>query len=206
MRFNNLIGLALLLALLAGCTAAPTKPGPAQAKLPEQAVPKRHYSPQIEQLYRLAMQLLKQQRTEQGQALLEHLLTLRADIPGAWYNLGRIQYQQGELNQAEASLARCLEYHPRYAPAYTLQGVILRQRGEFEQARVAYSKAVQSDPDYPQAHLNLGILYDIYLQYLEDARHHYQRFLALNPDPVQAEQVQLWLQDVQLRLQQGGNS
>ncbi len=210
MRSINGTGSALislvLLSLLVGCTTSSVKRAePIQVQLPDPEPNKRLYSEPIKLQYQQAIGQLRGGHTAQAEQQLEQLLLQQPEIPGAWYNLALIQYHQQRTDQAQQSLARCLALNPRHPAAHTLNGLMLRQQGQFELARLSYAKALKSDPDYAQAHLNLAILYDIYLQYFEDAQHHYLRFLELATDDPQTEQVKLWLQDLQLRLNQESN-
>jgi tetratricopeptide (TPR) repeat protein len=207
MRFNNsgrLTAIVLLLSLVIGCTGSQVRRAePIQVELPE--LKQKEFSIDVQLNYQLAISQLHAGETERAEQAFQALLTQQPDIAGAWYNLGLIQYHQQRKDEALRSLDRCLAINPRHPAAYTVSGLILRQRGQFEQARLAYAKALESDPDYADAHLNLAILYDIYLQYREDAKSHYQRYLQLVSDEKQTEQVKLWLQDLQLQLDQGGN-
>ncbi|MEH6473227.1 MAG: tetratricopeptide repeat protein [Halopseudomonas sp.] len=209
MPFNNstrLAFIALLIALLGGCNSTQMRRAePLQVELPQAQPQQRQFSVEIQQRYQQAIALLRQDQVEPAALALEALLTQEPDIPGAWYNLALIQYHQKQPEQALQSLQRCLDLSPRNPGAHTLNGLILRQQGQFSQARIAYAKALQSDPNFADAHLNLAILYDIYLQYFEDAQVHYQRYLELAGEGTQSEQVKFWLQDLQLRMAQGGN-
>lgn len=203
MPLNNarLLTLALLIGLLSGCTTTTIRRAePIQVQLPEAAPLQRHFSPETRQRYRQALALLHQQQLTPASLALQALLAEEPEIAGAWYNLALIQYQQGEPLAALQSLEHSLRLSPRNAAAYSLNGLILRQQGQFKPARIAYAKALESDPDYADAHLNLAILYDIYLQYFTDAQRHYQRYLELAGPGEQPEQVKLWLQDLQLRI------
>ncbi len=205
MRFNNASPLAtvvLLLSLLVGCSGSQMRRAePLRIELPERQL--KEFSSEVGLNYQLAVSQLRSGEIEQAEQGFQALLRQQPDIAGAWYNLGLIQYHQQRHDEALESLNRCLTINPRHPAAYTASGVILRQQGLFEQARLAYTKALESDPDYAVAHLNLAILYDIYLQYLEDAKLHYLRYLELVGDVKQTEQVALWLQDLQLRLNRG---
>jgi tetratricopeptide (TPR) repeat protein len=205
MRSNSrqLIGLLLILATLTGgCTTQVRRAEPIKVELPEAKPQQRQFNAGTRQAFEQAVNLLRDGELELATVALQDLLQQREDIPGAWYNLALAQYHQQQLGAALQSLQRCIDLNPRHAPAHTLSGLIYREQAQFEQARIAYAKALESDKDYAQAHLNLAILYDIYLSYLEDARLHYQRYLELDKSSPQSEQVKLWLQDLQLRIEQ----
>lgn len=204
MRFNNAhtAVILVLITLLSGCASQVRRAEPIKVELPEAKLQQRVYNEGTHLAFKQAVDLLQLDELELAKVALEDLLKQQSDIPGAWYNLALLQYNQNQPEQAQQSLARCTELSPRHAQAYTLSGMIHRQLGQFEQARLAYAKALESDRNYPQAHLNLAILYDIYLRYFEDAKQHYLRYLELDPDSEQSAQVLLWLQDLEFRIAQ----
>ena len=81
---------------------------------------------------------------------------------------------------------------------------MLRQRGQFAQARKAYEKALGINAAYASAHLNLGILNDLYLQNLDTALQHYQRYQVLTGDS--DKQVAKWIIDLERRVQASKNT
>ena len=67
----------------------------------------------------------------------------------------------------------------------------------FLEAEAAYLKAVTAEPQYALAHYNLGVLYELYLQRLDDALRHFERYQALyGEDP----QVEKWITDLKRRV------
>lgn len=124
------------------------------------------------------------------------------DVPGGHLNLAFAYYHLSEKNNSLDSVQTALELSPRNAPAYTLLGTLQRERGEFRESRISYSKALVANPDLAEAHLNIGILYDIYLQYLLDARTHYNRYVELGG--ARSDTVKQWLQDLEFRIKRAG--
>jgi len=206
MRFNNPVILTLLLlatVLLEGCSGSKVRRAePVQVTLPEFVEPQRIFTPETLQAYGQALTLIEQEQPEQAITALKQLLSTREDIPGAWYNLAVLEYRLGNHEQALSNIEKHLEFSPRNAEAQTFHGLLLRQKGQFKPARLAYSKALHADKNYAPAHLNLAILFDIYLQFLEDAKEHYLIYLALSTDTEQSDQVRLWLSDLEVRIQQ----
>ena len=74
-----------------------------------------------------------------------------------------------------------------------------RRAGNFDAARSAYEKALIADPAHAKAQLNLGILYDLYLQRPAQALTAYEAFQAAQDeaDP----QVDIWIADVKRRVE-----
>ena len=75
--------------------------------------------------------------------------------------------------------------------------MLLRRQGKFGEAEAAYLKAVTASPDYALAHYNLGVLYELYLQRLDAALQHYERYQAVTGED---KQVAKWIADLKRRL------
>ena len=76
-------------------------------------------------------------------------------------------------------------------------GMLLRRQGKFLEAESAYLKAVTASPGYALAHYNLGVLNDLYLQRLDAALRHYERYQALAGED---HQVTKWIVDLKRRI------
>jgi len=83
------------------------------------------------------------------------------------------------------------------ADYHNLVGVWHRHQGEFKEARQAYEQALALDPDYAPAQLNLGILWDIYLQEPDRALGYYQRYQQLVP--AETATITKWMADIEQR-------
>ena len=95
-----------------------------------------------------------------------------------------------------------MERNDRDAVAHNHLGILERRKGEFEAALTWYRRAIEIDDAYARAHLNLGILYDIYLQDLEKALRQYQTYQALISE--EDSQVAGWIVDIERRLKSAG--
>jgi hypothetical protein len=58
-------------------------------------------------------------------------------------------------------------------------------------------KAVTASPDYALAHYNLGVLNELYLQRLDLALQHFERYQELSGED---EQVSKWIADLKRRI------
>lgn len=103
------------------------------------------------------------------------------ELPGPHANLGVIQRQAGKLPEAVTELETAVRLSPRQPVYWNQLGVTYRQNGQFAKAREAYDKAIALDPGYSAAVLNLGILYDLYLNDGARALDLYGRYLLLSP-------------------------
>jgi tetratricopeptide (TPR) repeat protein len=120
------------------------------------------------------------------------------DYPGAHVNLAILKARAGDDLQAEASIQAALALNAGYAPALNQLGMLRRRQGRFDEAEDAYLRAVAAQPDYALAHYNLGVLNELYLQRLEAALLHFERYQSLSGDD---EQVGKWITDLKRRLE-----
>jgi len=152
-----------------------------------------------QQFYEQAVAALKQGDTALA---LELLLAVSRDAPEkpfVFTNLGLAYFKLQQHEPALEAFRQAVSRNPRDAVAFNHLGILQRQQGEFEAARQSYQRALEIDSNYALAHLNLGILFDIYLQDLERALRHYQRYQALSGG--KNEQVSGWIVDLERRLQ-----
>ena len=201
--FNNRTILTLALLLLAACQSTPA-PEPAPAVEPEPVTEESAAEPAPEpvdfyqQFYTEAIDALKIGDTEQALALLQQVSTDAPDKPYIFTNLGLAYFKLKKMDLAEQAFQEAISRNKSDAVAYNHLGVLLRYRGQFEEARKHYQRAIVIDSDYAYAHLNLGILFDIYLQDLKMALQQYQKYQALISE--EDKQVAGWIADIQRRL------
>ena len=124
--------------------------------------------------------------------LLQH-----PDWPGAHVNLAILAARKGDDLAAEAHLQSALEVDPRNAAALNQLGMLKRRQGLFVEAESAYLKAVTASPEYYLAHYNLGVLNELYLQRLDTALVHFERYLELGGED---EEVEKWVADLKRRI------
>jgi len=201
--FNNKTILMLAMLLLAACQSAPeTTPGPAPEVEPvsEASVAEPELEPVdfYQQFYSEAVVSLKNGNTEQALELLLQVSTDAPDKPFVFTNLGLAYFKLQQLDLAEQAFEEAIIRNNKDSVAYNHLGILQRYKGQFEAARNQYQRAIQIDSDYAFAHLNLGILFDLYLQDLELALQHYQKYQTLIAE--EDSQVAGWITDIQRRL------
>jgi len=174
--------------VLVGCETLPEKQATAQTVMPAGA----------RASYAEAIAAIKAGQDKQAFQLFSSLTRDYPDFAAGYTNLGLLYLKQEKLAEAEQAFNQAITINPADAVAYNHLGVVLRQRGQFDQARQAYENALRINAGYATAHLNLGILNDIYLQNLETALQHYQRYQALTGDADQ--QVAKWIVDLERRV------
>jgi tetratricopeptide (TPR) repeat protein len=197
----------LAMLLLAACQSAPeTAPGPAPAMEPapltEVSAEQSEQVPEpvdfYQQFYTEAVTSLKKGNTRLALELLLQVSTDAPDKPHVFTNLGLAYFKLHKLDLAEQAFREAIIRNNRDAVAYNQLGILQRYKGQFEAARNQYQRAIQIDSDYALAHLNLGILFDLYLQDLELALQQYQKYLALITE--EDSQVSGWIVDIKRRL------
>ncbi len=192
---------ALLAALLmlSACASGPkpAESGAGVAGVDGEAADAREIPPAALTLYEQAVASMAAGDTIDAELRFQEFLLQYPDYPGAHVNLAIIFAARDDLQAAEMSLTDALIIDPVHAQALNQLGMLLRRQGRFEEAESAYMKAVTADPDYALAHYNLGVLNDLYLQRLDTALDHYERYQALAGED---QQVTRWIADLKRRI------
>jgi tetratricopeptide (TPR) repeat protein len=115
----------------------------------------------------------------------------------AYFNLGTLDVQQGEVDLAESHLKRAISLKPDFAEAYANLGTLYDNTRRFSQAIPQLEKAVSLDPQDPVYHYNLGLAY-AKSNRLEEAKEEFQQSLKIEPDFKEAES-KLFLADSLLK-------
>jgi Flp pilus assembly protein TadD len=143
-----------------------------------------------------ALQLLDQERYEEGIALLVVITKSAPQLTTAHIDLGIAYGRVGDLELARASLERALELNPRHPVAHNELGIVYRRTGRFEEARQSYEMALEVYPDFHFARRNLAILCDVYLRDASCAIEHYELYTQAVPSD---EAAAMWVADLRNR-------
>ncbi len=203
LHFTNLRRVLVLAAALslAACASGPSQ-APASTGSGAKGVDgaERVVPPQAQTLYEQAASSMAAGDLIDAELRFKEFLLQYPEFPGAHVNLSIIHSENGNLDAARAAVDAALGIDPEYAPALNQSGVLLRKNGNFSEAEAAYLKAVTVAPDYPLAHYNLGVLNELYLQRLDAALRHFERYKELVGED---EQVSRWIVDLQRRVAAG---
>lgn len=188
---------AAVFATLIGCAGLQRSPAPNVKPAAEPVV-----DPQWRQAYEHAIGLMLADKLSEAERELAALAERQPTLAGPYANLGILYFRMGRTADAVKVLEYAIALNPR--PAYYNElGMVHRTEGRFDAAERAYRRALELDPDYAYAHLNLGILYDLYLQQPDRALPHYERYRVLVPG--EAGTVEKWIADLKRRTSQAAD-
>jgi tetratricopeptide (TPR) repeat protein len=144
-----------------------------------------------------AVRLLRDEKLEAGIALLEEVTREAPYLTAAHIDLGIAYREVGDLERARKSLERALEIRPRHPVVHNELGIVHRKSGRFAEARASYEAALDRYPDFHFARLNVAILCDLFLEDLECALEHYEKYAEEVPGD---EKATMWIADLRNRI------
>lgn len=144
-----------------------------------------------------ARRYFKSEEFSKCNALLDDIIKLDSKLSGAWVMKADIASKQEQLDEARELLGKAITVNPQNVNAYIRLAKLQRLKGDFIGAQNTYAKALAVWPDFPEAHLNVGILYDIYLNHPILAQKHMEAYLYLTGGTDQ--QATTWANEVRAR-------
>lgn len=88
---------------------------------------------------------------------LRDLTYQKRDLP--YFNLARLYYLQGRVDEALENVDKALQIQPRLAMAHNLRGLLYEKRNELVLAVASYEQAVKTVPDDLLFSYNLAVAY-----------------------------------------------
>lgn len=134
---------------------------------------------------------------ERAEELLTELQSEAPDLSGPLVMRGDIATANGNLPQAVEFYMAAIRVNPVNFNAYLRLARAQRMRGHFIHAQNTYARALQRWPDGAELHLNLGVLYDIYLNRPLQAQAHMEAYQLLSGD--NSGDVVSWLEEIRQR-------
>jgi tetratricopeptide (TPR) repeat protein len=193
-----LVGLALVVSACASNGPGPDDSGHGLAEQSAAGDPgMAEVPPEALTMYEQAVAVMASGALLDAELRFKEFLLQYPGYPGAYVNLAIIHVNTGNDEDARGAIDAALALDPDHAPALNQLGMLLRRNGEFLEAEAAYLKAVTASPDYALAHYNLGVLNELYLQRLDSALEHFERYQELAGED---ERVEKWITDLQRRV------
>lgn len=176
------LALPLVFALLAACASRMQQPGHAQAPAEQPATPTA--APVAdkgdpEQRFQEALGLMKAKKPQDAKDAFAKLAQDFPQYAGPLNDLGVLQAQGKQRDQAIASFSKAVSVDGKDDFAYGWLGILYREAGNYPAAEQSYRKALALKADNADTHLNLGILYDAYMQRPQEALAQYKEYQRL---------------------------
>lgn len=153
-------------------TVAPVTPAPA-------SVPVVVDKGDPDARFKAALDLMKQNQPQDAETALSDLAKDFPQFSGPLADLGILYAKSKRVQPAISAFTRAAIANPQNPLAYNWLGILLRESKDYVRAEQAYKKALTINPDYAPANLNLGILYDAYLNQPQAALPYYKKYLRL---------------------------
>ena len=182
--------------LLSGCSSLPQLAGGKRAA--DTAAPA--ITPAALTQYEQAVAAMAAGENVEAELRFAEFLLRFPDYPGAHVNMAILQSRAGDDARAEQSIEAALQLDPGHAAALNQLGMLRRRQGRFGEAAEAYLAAATADPTYALPHYNLGVLNELYLQRLDAALTHFEKYQQLAGEDAQ---VKKWIADLQRRIAAG---
>jgi len=144
-----------------------------------------------------ARRAIKSHDLTKAEQLLKGITRYETAVSGPWVLLGDIAKTKKEIDSAVAHYQKAIAVNPDNVNAYLPLALLLREQGQFIAAQNIYAQALAVWKDFPEAHLNLGVLYDLYLNDPLQAQQHMEAYQFLTDS--KDEQVSNWLKEVESR-------
>ena len=193
MKYINLLIISLLLTSCATTDDAPDSPSETSSPL----VRSEYETSQ----FKKATALLNNNKINAAKNIFLSLNDERPELAGPYANLAIIALKEDKPNEAFELVNKSLNKNPNLPQALNLLAYLEQIKGEIRSAEKNYKKAIENKPNYSLAHYNLALLYDIYLQDINRAIPHYERYMELinNEDKNTAD----WLEQIKRSKENG---
>lgn len=134
---------------------------------------------------------------KKAERVLQELMDSDKTISGPYVMSGDIARKAGELDQAYVFYEEALRINPKNVNAYLRIALIERERGNYLKAQNWLAKSLAIWPDFPEAHLNLGVLYDLYINHPINGQKHLEAYHYLTN--FKNKEVDQWITELQGR-------
>lgn len=158
---------------------------------------KKRIDKEVIQTFIDAKRQLKSKKYDSVISLLDKIIAQDDSLSGPWEMKGDIALIKTNREQALEFYNKAKEVNAKNVNVYIKIAKLLREDGKFILAQNVYADALSIWPDFPEAHLNIGILYDVYLNHPLRAQKHMEAYMFLVEEP--EPQAVTWLNEVKSR-------
>ena len=109
--------------------------------------------------YNLGTQLMRQNRLEEAEKLLEEAISLDPEFVDAIDHLGIVYRRQNRLDEAERMYLRSIELNKENAVPFINLAVIYRIQGKLNDAFQLYRHVAQIQPNNPEGYYGIGEIF-----------------------------------------------
>lgn len=134
---------------------------------------------------------------KKAKRVLKELMENDDTISGPYVISGDIARKSGELDQAYTFYQEAIRINPNNINAYIRIAIVERERGNYLVAQNWLAKTLEIWPDFPEAHLNLGVLYDLYINHPINGQKHLEAYHYLTN--FKNKEIDQWITELQGR-------
>lgn len=120
--------------------------------------------------------------------LCTQVLAVDPDNSNAYYLLGKIEYNQQNLDAAARHLERALELNPNADPILTLYGIVCFRQNKFEKAINTFHSSVLLHPDNSESRINLAKAFQAVNRF-DEAKEQLDRAIDISPVSAEARYI-----------------
>lgn len=136
---------------------------------------------------------------DKAEVLLNRILELEGDIPGAYLNLGVLNQKRGDFTKAELFFNKAIESDAKKQEAMNNLANTLLLAGKSKEAIRVYKKALSFGDNIFNIYFNMGIAYS-QIGKIKKAKNVYNEILAVFPDRIDVLKKQAELAEKSLNL------
>ncbi len=144
-----------------------------------------------------ARRAFNEERFDAADKLLSKINDEEPKLSGPWVMRGDIAMAEEKLDLAVERYAKAIEVNQVNFNAWLRLAKAQRERGLYRHAQNTYARALALWPDAPEVHLNLGVLYDVYLNQPLRAQAHMEAYQLLHTE--ENKEAAAWLDEVRSR-------
>jgi len=125
--------------------------------------------------------MIELEKYSESKSIIEKLLSYNSLDPMLYYLQGRIEFEQGNINESIINLERALNIEPEMKEANILIGNVYFVKGDILKAHSIFSRMLRIYPDNKKALYFMGFIYYRQREFMKSERM-FKRYLTFFPD------------------------